>query len=235
MCQLAVEVSEDPEEITAKLTPGEIDPEGADRVPGVPPNVLAETRMTELAVTALVATAIAPDVIAAVVPIEALDPVLMTSLLPAVARITFPDTVVLPPIDGVEVKAGLAPVAPAKMLPVAPTLKGVTAEVPDPTRTPWFVKVIAPVPPLATDTGALMEMVAVEPEPVVKIPEPCDRLILPLDGVTVVESLVVNVFKEPAAWAKNVQLAVMVPPALVNEVRLYSVFASMLIQRLPIG
>ena len=39
---------------------------------------------------------------------------------------------------------------PVNTVPVVAAVTGVTAEVPSPTKTPWAVNVLAPVPPLAT-------------------------------------------------------------------------------------
>jgi hypothetical protein len=77
-------VSEELLEVITKLVLGVIEPEGAERVPGVPPRVFALKKMIELAVTAVVLTVIVPAVIAAVIPIasEAAVEACISSLFP---------------------------------------------------------------------------------------------------------------------------------------------------------
>lgn len=65
---------------------------GASRLPTVPPAVFLDTKMTLLAVTAVVLIVIVPPVMAADVPTLALDPVAIFILLPAVKSATFPVT-----------------------------------------------------------------------------------------------------------------------------------------------
>ena len=103
-------------------------------------------------------------------------------MLPRVAVIVVP-AVRDPDTEGEPVNAGLAPVAPARTVPVAATAKevtaleappsttpccvtalAVTAEAPLPVSTP--VSVVAPVPPLGTVTGAAMSMFRVLAPPV---------------------------------------------------------------------
>ena len=123
--------------------------------PGVPPVAALLNRMILEAVTAVEFTVIDPGVplIFPVTPREALDPVVIESLLPAVPRTRFPLVAVMAPrvavmvvaavreplTDGDPVKAGFAPVEPARRVPVAPTERAAIDEVPAPTRTPCAV------------------------------------------------------------------------------------------------
>lgn len=72
------------DDVITKLTPAVMLATGADKVPGVPPRVLAVKRIMELAVTAVVDTVIDPAVMAAVVPMasEAAVVAWIKSLLP---------------------------------------------------------------------------------------------------------------------------------------------------------
>src|ERR1041385_1220682 len=74
-----------------------------DNTPCVPPAVAAERKIFDDAVTAVVLIVIAPAVIAAEVPIEALDPVAMESLFPAVPKTKSPFVAVIAPKVAVKV------------------------------------------------------------------------------------------------------------------------------------
>ena len=50
-------------------------------------------------------------------------------------------------------KEGFAPVLPVNTWPSVPAVVAWIAEVPSPIKTPWLVKVVAPVPPLGTVTA----------------------------------------------------------------------------------
>ena len=73
--QFTVEVSVLLELTIPKLVPATRDAAGAETAPAVPAIVLCETKIMELAVTAVVLTVIAPAVIAAVVPTMPAAPV----------------------------------------------------------------------------------------------------------------------------------------------------------------
>ena len=233
------------DEVITKLVPATMLAVGAESVPGVPPRVLAERKILELAVTAVVLIVIVPPVMAADVPTESLAAVVawITSLFPVLPRTKFPFVAVIlprvavmvvpavtdPDTDGEPVNAGFAPVEPAKTVPVAATASDETALEAPATRTPCCVmalavtglvplpvstpvRVTAPVPPLATGTVPVRLIVAVSPEPVVESGDAPAKLILPDDGVTIVLSSVVNVFKSPAAAPKKkIQFACVTP------------------------
>lgn len=97
MSQLTVDESVLLLEVITKWTPALIEPSGADKVPGVPPRVFAVKKMMDDAVTAVVEMVIVPSVIAALVPIEAFEPVAIASLFPAVPKTRFPLVAVIAP------------------------------------------------------------------------------------------------------------------------------------------
>jgi len=68
----------------------------------------------------------------------------------AMVSVPAPAVVVMPSPSVMVAKTGSAPVEPTRTWPFVPTVKAVIAEVPDPTRTPWSVNVLAPVPPWST-------------------------------------------------------------------------------------
>lgn len=68
-----------------------------ETLPGVPPVVALEKNTFAVALQAVVATVTAPAVIAADVPTEALAPVAITILLPAVPKTTLPLVAVIAP------------------------------------------------------------------------------------------------------------------------------------------
>ena len=73
-------------------------------------------------------------------------------------------------------KRGATPVEPMKICPLVPALVTWTAPVPLPTRTPLEVKVVAPVPPLATGsvpvTSVVRSTLAPRVEAIVIVPLP---------------------------------------------------------------
>jgi hypothetical protein len=78
------------DELITKLVPATIDPTGTESTPGVPPIVLCTANMIDEASTAVVETVTVPDTMFAEVPMEALDPGLIISLLPIVPRVKLP-------------------------------------------------------------------------------------------------------------------------------------------------
>ncbi len=117
--QLTVDVSLASESIT-KLVPATIEPTGADRFPKVPPGVFLVSNMIEFAVTAVVGMVIVPGVpeSAADVPTEALAPVAIDSLLPAVLRTKSPSVAVISPRVAVRVVPAVTDPAVTPKLPV---------------------------------------------------------------------------------------------------------------------
>lgn len=119
------------EELITKDVPAEIEAVGALRVPAVPPGVLAVKKILEDAVTAVVETVTDPAVMATEVPIEALEPVAMLSLLPAVPRTRLPFVAVIAPSVAVSVvEAVREPVMvelPVIAAPPAETVRPVAA------------------------------------------------------------------------------------------------------------
>lgn len=101
--QFTVEVSVPLDELITKLVPATIDAVGAFSSPGVPPAVLAVRNILEDAVTAVVEIVTEPAVIATDVPIEALEPVAIDNLLPAVPKTKLPLVAVIAPDDAVRV------------------------------------------------------------------------------------------------------------------------------------
>jgi hypothetical protein len=117
------------EELITKLVPATMDAVGADNIPGVPPGVFAVRNILEEAVTAVVLMVTDPAVMATDVPTEALDPVAIESLLPAVPNTKFPFVAVIAPKVAVRVvEAVRDPVT--SVFPVA------------------FPMLVAPVPPV---------------------------------------------------------------------------------------
>ena len=84
-------------EVMTKWAPALIDPTGADNEPAVPPSVFAVKKMMDDAVTAVVEMVIVPSVIAALVPIEAFEPVAISILFPTVPKTRFPLVAVIAP------------------------------------------------------------------------------------------------------------------------------------------
>jgi hypothetical protein len=95
---LTVDVSF-PLELITKLTPAVMEPVGTESCPRVPPVVFLETNIKELEVTAVVATVTVPGVPerAAEVPADALDPVAIVILFPAVDKARLPFVAVMFP------------------------------------------------------------------------------------------------------------------------------------------
>ena len=202
------------------------------------PSACVVNKINELEVTALLDTTVVAEPPKTNVPAEQVAELVagITSLLPAVLITKFPLVAVMlpnvavivvaavrdPETEGDPVKAGSAPVEPARSVPVAPTDNFVIVEVPAPTRTAWLVN-----PVKAT--------VAVEPDPVVvRLPLP-DRLMFPAVGVTTVASCVVRVLRSPAPAPNSVQVGVVTPADVETEVKEYSVLETSLIHRWPIA
>src|ERR1700678_1145306 len=130
-----------------------------DTCPGVPPVAARLNKMTLDVVTAVELTAIAPGLplIAPLTPREALLPVVMDSLLPAVPSTKFPFVAVMfpsvpvmvvaavtdPEKEGDPLKAGSAPVDPIKAWPVDATPSEDTALDAPAMRTPCCVTALA--------------------------------------------------------------------------------------------
>lgn len=116
--QFTVDVSAALDELMTKEVPATIEAVGADKTPCVPPGVLAERKILDEAVTAVVETVTVPAVMATEVPIEAFAPVAIESLLPAVPSTTLPFVaVILPKVAVIDVPALTAP-AVATIFPV---------------------------------------------------------------------------------------------------------------------
>ena len=110
--------------------------------PGVPPVVALLNKMTLAAVHAVVDTAIAPGLpdIFPVTPQEALEPVAMSSLFPAVAKERFPFVAMMLPRVAVIVVAALREVPACKVV--------VEAIVPGAINVVGMLKVIVPEVPV---------------------------------------------------------------------------------------
>ena len=92
MIQLTVEVSRALAELMTKLTPGVIDPLGAESVPTMPPGVLVVRKMMLFAVTAEVKMVVVPNAIASDTPTDAAPapPAAMRILFPGVVKTRLP-------------------------------------------------------------------------------------------------------------------------------------------------
>jgi hypothetical protein len=100
---LTVDVSVLLDETISKEVPPTIEAVGAERVPGVPARVFDVRKIFDEAVTAVVDIVIAPAVIATDVPIDALAPVAILILLPAVPKTRLPLVAVMAPAVAVSV------------------------------------------------------------------------------------------------------------------------------------
>jgi hypothetical protein len=115
---LTVEVSAALLLLITKLVAATIEAVGAERVPWVPPGVFTVRNIFELAVTAVVDIVTLPAVMATEVPIEALAPVAILNLFPAVDKTRLPlVAVIFPRVAVMEVPAFTAP-AVAVIFPV---------------------------------------------------------------------------------------------------------------------